>query len=166
MKHTAAKVNALFQVSKKIGSDFELQEMLDFIITQAVDVFEARTGSLMLLEKVTSRLIMRSVIGLKADVVRTMKLKLGEGVTGQCALLGKPFLVRDTNSEPLYVEAVVGTRAEMAVPLKYQGKTFGVINLDSDRVGAFTKQDIKLLAAFASWAALAIRLKLLEKNFA
>jgi putative methionine-R-sulfoxide reductase with GAF domain len=164
MKHSAQKLNALFQISKKAGTDFDLQEMLDFIIERAVKVFGAHTGSLMLIEKISRRLVMKSVIGLRANVVRTMKLKEGEGVTGQCALHGKAVLVSDARKDPYYVEAVAGTLSELAVPLIYQGKTFGVINLDSDRLSAFTKQDMKLLSAFASWAAMAIQLKMKENR--
>lgn len=162
MHNPAEKLNTLFAISKRLGEQFDLQELLDFIIERAVKVFDARTGSLMLIEPVTQRLLMKSVIGLRADVVRRMKLQVGEGVTGRCAQLGKSILVRDTRKEKDYVEAVHGTLSELAVPLRYEGKTFGVVNIDSDRLAAFTKQDMKLLLAFASWAGMAIRLKQLE----
>jgi GAF domain-containing protein len=164
MHHSAQKLNALFLISKKIGEDFELQELLDFIIEKAVKVFDAKTGSLMLIEPITSRLIMRSVVGLRSDIVRTMKLKVGEGITGTCALHGKAILVRDTSLEKTYIEAVPGTLSELAVPLNYGGKTIGVINLDSDRLSAFTKQDMKLLSSFAGTCAMAIALRFRVSN--
>ncbi len=159
MHHSAQKLNALFQISQRIVAKYDLQELLDFIIGRSLKVFGAHTGSLMLIEPLGSRLIMRSVVGLSAGTMRTMKLKVGEGITGTCALHGKPILVRDTSKDPHYVEAAKGTLSELAVPLLYNGKCFGVINLDSDKLANFTKQDMKLLSAFASWAALAIELK-------
>ena len=164
MKRSAQKLNALFAISNKVSSDYDLQELLDFIISKAVKVLKATTGSLMLIEPRTNRLIMRSVIGLRADVVKTMKLKVGEGVTGQCALHGRPLLIKDTTKDKYYIEAVPGTLSELAVPLIIEGGVIGVINLDSDRLCHFTKQDMKLLTAFASWAALAIKMKQMESK--
>jgi putative methionine-R-sulfoxide reductase with GAF domain len=164
MQRSAQKLNAIFQVSQRISANFDLQDLLDFIIGRAVKVLQARTGSLMLIEPHTQRLVMRSVIGLRADTVRTMKLRVGEGITGRCAGLGQPQLVNDVTREKGYIEAVPGTLSELAVPLVYKGKVFGVVNLDSDRLNGFTKQDMKLLSTFATWASMAIKLKLLEQN--
>lgn len=164
MKRSAQKLNSLFQISNKISSVYDLQELLDFIIQKAVKVLQASTGSLMLIEPHSQILVMRSVVGLRAEVVKTMKLRIGEGVTGNCARFGKPILVRDTTKEPSYIEAVPGTLSELAVPLKHEGRVFGVVNLDSDRLAGFSKQDLKLLTAFASWAALAIKMKQLEER--
>jgi len=162
MQRSAQKLNALFQISQRISDNFELQDLLDFIIGRAVKVLQGSTGSLMLIENPSQRLVMRSVIGLRADVIRTMKLRVGEGITGQCALHGQPLLVNDVIRDPNYIEAVPGTLSELAVPLRYQGRVFGVVNIDSSRLHGFTKQDLKLLTTFAAWASMAIRLKLVE----
>ena len=164
MKNSAQKLNSLFQISQKISSCYDLQELLDFIIHKAVKVMSATTGSLMLIEAHSHRLIMKSVVGLRADIVKTMKLKVGEGITGTCAAFARPVLVRDASKDPRYIEAVPGTLSELAVPLLHEGKAFGVINLDSERIAAFTKQDMKLLSAFASWAAMAIKYQQLQKK--
>ncbi len=158
MRHSAQKLNALFQISQKTGGRYDLQELLDLIITQAVKVLGARSGSLMLIEPHSGRLIMRSVVGFRSDIVRTMKLKVGEGVTGQCVLHSRSVLVSDTTRNPHYIEAIPGTLSELAVPLMHEGKVFGVVNVDSERLSAFTKQDMKLLTTFAGWAAMAIRM--------
>ena len=158
MHHSAQKLDALFQISQKMGGQYELQELLDLIITKAVKVLRARTGSLMLIEPYSGRLVMRAVVGFRSDIMRTMKLRVGEGVTGQCALHAGPVLVTDTTRHLGYIEAIPGTLSELAVPLMHEGKGRGVVNVDSERLSAFTKQDLKLLVTFASWAAVAIRM--------
>lgn len=164
MKRTAQKLNVLFQISQRMMVSYNLSELLDFILYKSVKVFKARTGSLMLIEKRSRRLIIRSQVGLKPEYQKRLKLKVGQGVTGRCASLGQPILVRDTSKEKDYIEVVVGTRSELAVPMLFAGQVLGVINLDSDRVEAFTKQDMKLLTTFAGWASVAIYLKMSEKN--
>lgn len=146
-------------MSQRLTHPFDLNELLDFIVKRTVKIFQARSGSLMLIDRSSKRLIIRSAVGLRSDLHYQVRLRLGQGITGRCAQIGEAILVRDTRHFEAYVEAVPGTRSELAVPLLFQGRVFGVINLDSDQTDAFTKQDLKLLTTFASWAALAIKIK-------
>lgn len=72
-------------------------------------------------------------------------LKLGHGVTGWCVLNARSLLVPDVSVEPRYIAVRSTARCEMAAPMSDGELVVGVIDLESDRVGGFTADDLGLL---------------------
>jgi phosphoserine phosphatase RsbU/P len=59
-------------------------------------------------------------------------------------------------ANPQYANVRARTRSEMVAPLILRGQVLGLFNLESDRVDAYTEDDLRLLEAFAAEAAVAI----------
>ena len=78
-----------------------------------------------------------------------MKLRVGEGITGWVARVGKPARVGDVARDPRYIMLQRGVRSELAVPLEVNGEIRGVLNVDSDLENAFSADDQELLEALA-----------------
>jgi len=78
------------------------------------------------------------------------------GVTGRCALNGKPELVPNVKRDPDYAVFHRKTKSEIVVPLIAGGKVKGVLNLESDREGAFSSEDLSTLEAIAKVGVLAL----------
>jgi signal transduction histidine kinase len=78
------------------------------------------------------------------------------GVTGLAVLRGESYLIDDVEQQPEYVVYDANTKSELAVPLRSGNKVIGVINVESDRLGAFDKDDCKALEAFSDMAVIAI----------
>jgi signal transduction histidine kinase len=83
-------------------------------------------------------------------------IPLKETVIGYAFRSGQPIVVNDLeatqslpNNERLLIIRT-GSRAELAVPLKYRGTIIGVISLVSGRFNTFTSQDEQLLTLIAS----------------
>jgi GAF domain-containing protein len=72
------------------------------------------------------------------------------------AKTGEPLIVPDVRRDPRYVPARVETRSELAAPLRIEGRTIGVFNLESDLEDAYHEGHLEILRAFASHAATAI----------
>ena len=85
-----------------------------------------------------------------ADFAERARIKLGEGVTGQAAQLRKAVLVNDVIQDPSYIAAVPSVCSELAVPLEVMGTVRGVLNVNSDRLEAFSPADQEMLEA-GSW---------------
>ena len=83
-------------------------------------------------------------------------LPLDTGLTGAAARTGKPVLVRDTLADARYVEAYPGIRSEIAFPLILNHRVVGVMDLESERVGAFTEEHVRTLSLIAPQIAAAI----------
>ncbi|MBA3972687.1 MAG: serine/threonine protein phosphatase [Candidatus Solibacter sp.] len=83
-------------------------------------------------------------------------LPLDAGLTGAAARTGKPVLARDTLADSRYVEAYPGIRSEIAFPLILNHRVVGVMDLESERVGAFTEDHVRTLSLIAPQIAAAI----------
>lgn len=125
-----------------------LREMLDLFVA----TFKADAGSIGLLSPDTGRLETEVQVG--SDITSDASgLKLGHGITGWCVLNRRSLLVRDVTFEPRYIAVRASARCEMAAPVQHDDTVIGVIDLESDRVGGFTPDDLKLLELFAAEAA-------------
>jgi signal transduction histidine kinase len=146
------RLNLLYQVASVLHSTLEPQEALQLILREAVRLMRASSGSAVLLNPTTGFLEIHASHGLPEQAVE-IKLRLGEGITGWVARSGKPARVGDVSSDSRYVMLRPSVRSELAVPLEVNGEVRGVLNVDSDRLEAFTEQDQELLEALAVEAA-------------
>src|SRR5437763_573603 len=71
--------------------------------------------------------------------------------------MGKPGRVGNVKADPRYVMLEGNICSELAVPLEVEGEARGVLNVDSDRLDAFSESDQELLEALALEAARVIR---------
>ena len=164
MRKKNERLTALFEIGKAMTSTLELQRLLDLIIDKAIYLTTATSGSLILIEKGSDILIIKSARGLQPDAPEKIKLKLGEGITGVVAKTGKPIREGNVLKNPYYVPALKEVNSELAVPMLLEGKIIGVINVDSVRANAFSAQDEELLSTLSSHATIAINnAKLFEK---
>jgi signal transduction histidine kinase len=152
LKLSHERLRLLYQVSNVIHSTLDSQEALQLIVSEAVRVMRATSGSLVLINPTTNFLEIHAAQNLPS-AARKLKLRVGEGITGWVARTGKPARVGDVTHDPRYVSVRRDVRSELAVPLQVQGEVRGVINVDSERADAFTADDQELLQELALQAA-------------
>ncbi|KAF0106663.1 MAG: diguanylate cyclase [Anaerolineaceae bacterium] len=86
-----------------------------------------------------------------------VRIPLGEGITGSVARSGRLRYVSDIRTAPDYVSTDERILSELCAPLKIGERVLGVVNAESARVNAFTKDDENLLGILASQLAAAIQ---------
>ena len=150
------RLNLLYQVSNVIHSTLDAQEALQLVVSEAVRLMRASSGSVVLINPTSGFLEIHAAQGLPASA-QQLQLRLGEGITGWVARHGKPARVGDITQDPRYVAARSGVCSELAVPLEVNGEIRGVLNVDSDRVDAFSADDQELLEELAVQAAKVIQ---------
>ncbi len=90
-------------------------------------------------------------------------LPVSRGITGKVASSHKTFRDGNVTSNPDYVKVKEGVHSELCVPILHGEKLFGVLNVESDRLNAFTEDDERLLNTIANGIAVSIeRLKLFD----
>jgi signal transduction histidine kinase len=146
-----SEIGVLYRIASLANSAPDAASAQGRILATIMAAFPADSGSLALLSPETGLLEICSQHGLPPDI-GDFALKPGQGVTGWVALHGKPLLVADIAAEPRYIAARAGVRSEMAAPLIVDGHTIGVINLDADRLAAFTPTALGRLARCAAEA--------------
>jgi GAF domain-containing protein len=152
LRKKCERLQLLQQVGTVIHSTLDPQEALQLIVDEAVRVMRASSGSVVLVNPTNRLLEIHAANGLPLEAM-ALKLPVGSGVTGWVARTGKTARVPDVTADPRYVMVKGGVRSEMAVPLEVMGEVRGVINVDSDRLNAFSQEDEDLLIALASQAA-------------
>jgi signal transduction histidine kinase len=150
------RLTLLHQVSNVIHSTLDSQEALQLIVSEAVRLMHASSGSVVLVNPTSGFLEIHAAQGLPSSA-KGLQLRLGEGITGWVARHGKPACVGDVTQDARYVAARSGVRSELAVPLEVDGETRGVLNVDSDCLDAFSADDQELLQELAVQAAKVIK---------
>jgi signal transduction histidine kinase len=146
------RLQLLYQVSNVIHSTLEPAAALQLIVSEAVRLVGASSGSVVLLNPTTGLLEIHASQNLPAAGTK-LRLRVGEGITGWVARHGKPARVGNVAQDPRYIAARRGVHSELAVPLEVGGEIRGVLNVDSDRADAFGAEDQELLQELAVQAA-------------
>lgn len=151
-----AELLALHQASRAIVSTLDLNELLNVITRLGCSLLDAIWGALLLVDEGTGRLSVAATVGIDGALLPPPP-PIGEGIIGCVAKTGKTIVVPDVTKDPRYLAIIPETRSELAVPLTAEGVVFGVLNLESSKLNAFTEDDARLITTLAGFAALAIQ---------
>ena len=78
-----------------------------------------------------------------------VRIPVGQGICGAAAASGRTEVVDDVNADPRYLACFVSTRSEIVVPIAYQGRVVGEMDIDSDAPAAFGEADRAFLERVA-----------------
>jgi signal transduction histidine kinase len=147
-------------VSRLLSSKLDISELLLTIMRLASRVVGAERASLYLLDEKTQQLYFDVALGLPEDVQK-IRLNLGEGVAGTCALNGKSIISNNVENDERHSKKIdeqsgFTTRSLLTCPMIIKGKVIGVVQAINKIDGDFTESDKNNFEAFASQAAIAI----------
>jgi len=126
------------------------QFLFSEVLSLAVEQSAADQGSIMVVDQDLNELKIAFADGLPADVVRTTRQRLGEGIAGEVAQRGTPLIINEPVSRSRYREERSRPVAAMSAPLKAEGRIIGVINVSSGRPGAsFAPEHLEKLTQVA-----------------
>ena len=152
LRDRCARLSLLNDITSVVHTTLDPQQALHWMLREAVRVMRASSGSAVLINPTNGLLEIEASQGLP-PAAGQVKLRVGEGITGWVAKTGRPARVPDIRQDPRYVMVNSEVRSELAVPLAVEGVIRGVLNVDSDRVDAFSAADQELLQALAVEAA-------------
>ncbi|MDH3217249.1 MAG: GAF domain-containing protein [Candidatus Krumholzibacteria bacterium] len=161
-RQNLARLRALLNVSRMMGSVTNLENVFNTIVCTCLEVFQCQQASLMLLNERTRELETRAVTGhANPDVVKNATQKIGTGIAGWVAQEQEPLiLTRDTDLS-LYPDLQLKDKsinAAMIVPILLRDEFIGVINISSRSPDVtYTDQDLQALRVFAENAGTCIR---------
>jgi sigma-B regulation protein RsbU (phosphoserine phosphatase) len=149
-------LTALFALGREVTSVLDLEELLQKIPELISRLTHFQAFAVYLLDPKRNELTVAYSVGYPAEVARTLRVKVGQGLVGAAVEAGHPILVNDVHEDPRYVEAVPGSNAELVVPLRRKGRVIGALNLLSETKGQFTLVDEAVLRQFGAHVAVAI----------
>ncbi len=87
-----------------------------------------------------------------------LRIPIGKGITGRCALEKKVINVGDVRLDPDYIRSgILDIRSEIACPVISEGEVLGVLTVESKNENAFSEDDIRLLSILSLQVAVGMR---------
>lgn len=146
----------LLEVNERISSTLDLDELMRRIAEIVKRAIDYEVFAILLLNEKTQELRVRFSLGHPEEVVRRLRIKVGEGIVGRAAQTRRSVLVNDVQSDPTYIASLPSIHSELAVPLLFKGRLIGVIDLEAPLPGFFNDSHVNLLELLASRMAMAI----------
>jgi sigma-B regulation protein RsbU (phosphoserine phosphatase) len=141
-------LKTLANISREFSSILDLNELLSKIASTMRTLINYDAFSILAVDQEARAL--RHLFSIRYDQrVNTDNIPLGKGITGASAESRQPIRVHDTERDPRYIASHPDIRSEVAVPLVVQDHVVGVMDLESDRVGFFTDDHLRLLTMLA-----------------
>ena len=165
MLESMQKIAILYDASQAILSTFDLDEVLNQILSIIRDYFQLQNGAVLLLDKNKSELYIRAHLGYMG--VEGLRIPMGKGLSGHAAQLKRPIYSSDVKKDPRYLNVIPNTGSEVAIPLMVRDEVVGVLDFQSEHLNFFDSEMIDLLTLFSTQASLALenaRLYSLERR--
>jgi CRP-like cAMP-binding protein len=135
-------------------------ETCNMLLEEARSVIAADIGSVMLVDKDGQFLSVKASFGMRAEM--RMRLNAGEGIEGEVLNTGKAELINDVRTDPRSLPRTSKIASMLCVPIRCEGRTFGIITMGSTSEKRFAANDLKFLRTLAVYASIAIQN---EENF-
>ena len=146
----------LNEIARELTSILNVDELLKRIAELLSRLIDYQMFSILLLDAAGEKLQHRFSQRFQENIQLKHEIPLGRGVVGYAAQHKEAVLVPDVNKDPRYVKANPETRSELAVPLVYQDKVIGVLDLEHTRRGFFTDDHKRTVTTLAAQVAIAI----------
>jgi sigma-B regulation protein RsbU (phosphoserine phosphatase) len=146
----------MVEVSERINSTLDLDELMARIAEIVKRAIDYEVFAILLLNEKTQELHVRFSIGHPEELVRNLRIKVGEGIVGRVARTRRSILVNDVLKDPSYIQSLSPIRSELAVPLITKNRLIGVIDLEAPLTDFFNDSHLNLLELLASRMAMAL----------
>jgi diguanylate cyclase (GGDEF)-like protein len=164
---TIQNLSLLYSIGKAMNYISDLKNLLQFILSQAIEVTSAEKGSLMLYDLETDQLNIRVLAGMEDTAyqekvnnneIECRSFKPGEGIAGRVYMTAKPIVVNNIEDDDIFIDSEKSyVRSIACIPMIVYSDVIGVINVTNKRHGKeFTDEDVEMLKAVADQAAVAI----------
>ena len=166
------KYRVLVELSQRISRTLDLKAVLEDLLHALGSVIAYDAAGVFVLSRAVP-IVRRPEPNLIAGMVHVgfddppaddPMLRSGKGIVGHVIRTGEVVSAPDVRRDRRYVAGRRQTLSELAVPIVSEKGVIGCLNVESDRLSAFSRADAELLEFFASAAALSIEKALLHRQ--
>lgn len=157
----AGQLFSISDVSKIINSEQELNILLPLITRLVSERFNFYHVGIFLIDDARQYAVLQAAnsSGGQNMLKRGHKLKIGEsGIVGYVAKAGEPRIALDVGQDAVFFNNpdLPNTRSEVALPLKVRDNIIGVLDVQSEKPGAFSQEDTNIFSILADQVAIAL----------
>lgn len=142
---------------KALTSELNPNRLLEKIMEKISQLFPSETWSLLTLDEKTESLRFELSIDLDLEQVKDVRLALGQGAAGQCALKQELLVLEDVKDYDFFhskVDELTGycTKSLVCVPIVFSGRTLGVLEMVNPRT--LNDMSLELLGLVSDYLAI------------
>ncbi len=163
----AERFKRLVEVSLYLNASLDHDTVLSRIMETAGKVMEAQASSLVLLDEDPQFLSFKVALGEKGSIIKSLRIKAGEGIAGTVVSTGEAIYVNDVEKDARFAkrfDQATGfvTKSILCVPIKIKDndeiRTIGALEVVNPRneKGFYDNEDVEMLQALACLAAVSI----------
>jgi serine phosphatase RsbU (regulator of sigma subunit)/putative methionine-R-sulfoxide reductase with GAF domain len=161
LRQRAKQLTFVAEVSRSVSSSLDLYTLMENVSLLISDRFGFPHAYLFSVHANRRVVIYVAGSGERREGLKgfTLPLDAEKGIVSWVAREGRPFLARDVRKNNLYLPSPVlpeDTRSELCVPLLYDDEVVGILDIQSDKLNAFTNDDLLIFEAVADNIAIAI----------
>ncbi len=156
----------LDRISERFSRELQIEELLQLILNQAVPLFKAAGGEIVLRDEKVDQLQVAAAVGLsrvaQAYIDETVpSIRTPEILAERILRRNEPFVHNNLANDPRYLccgnnALPVKVHSLLAVPLRCGREPFGLLSLFNKANGGFNQNDIEFLVTIAEKSAIAI----------
>jgi len=159
------KLRASYEVTRAIGVDLDVDQLLAKVIDATFQLLPADRGVILLYgevddsgdRKLEPRCVRTRKVQAQGEELVLSTTIIDEVLRDRAAVLSSDASV-DSRFQGAHSIIMQGIRSSMAVPLLHSGEVFGIMMLDSQiAANAFNEKDLQLCQTIANQAAIAIQ---------
>ncbi len=159
-----SELSLLYEISRLLDQSLDLRDVVSPVLAEISEKLDMLFATLTLLNRETGAILIEAAEGLSEQQASRGRYKLGEGVTGQVILNGKPMVIPKTEESPLFLDRTTrgkrGNTSFVCVPIKEGQEVVGALSID--RIydeKANLDDDVRILTIIASMIAQAVKLR-------
>ena len=154
------RIARIMVICQELTGTVSLKRLLHRIVGVAADLTASEVAGILLFDEGTSELRFVAATS-SANRLLDIPVPIDASIAGAAFSSGKPVIVPEVRSDPRYYSAVEETiglvaRSLLAVPLQFQERRIGVLEVENKRQGEFDREDVEMLTVLAAQATVAI----------
>jgi sigma-B regulation protein RsbU (phosphoserine phosphatase) len=155
-RNQAETLLLLNEVSREANASLQVEEVLRRAAELTKRLIDYQIFAILLYDEADHVFRHRVTVKFGQRVQEKFAVPAHEGIVGAAASLRRPVVVPDVSLDPRYLRVNPETRSEMAVPMMYQNRVIGVMDLESPQLNYFTPDHVQVLSILAAHLAVSI----------
>jgi len=167
------EVTLLYEISKVLNEHMDLRKTLYSVLDILSNSMDMIRGTVTILDPLRNEINIEVAHGLSKSTVKSVKYKLGEGITGRVIENGKPIAIPKISEEPEFLNRTATRKSKqdqersfICVPVKTGKQVIGALSVDKSFEESYPlNQGQKLLSVVAAMIAQhVIRLETIKRE--
>lgn len=161
VKFISDNIEELLKFSTIINSSLQIEEIRKRACEAAMKLCECEAASLLLFNEDKQELYFDVTLGEKAEKIKTIRLKIGQGIAGWVAKHKKAVIINNVQEDQRFfreADEISGfkTKTMLCIPVLIKDRLLGILQAINKKEDFFNEYDLEILTVIGSQVAVAI----------